>query len=165
MARYADFLPRLEAVFGRPQLHILPFDRALFPKGDIARHFAALCGLDIAVPEQASDRVNESLSAEAVMVADALVRRFRARHGKTPFAAGRAFRPLLQRIEGTPFRVPDAFWQTLVEHARDEARWVKDRYGVEVPVKHDQPPPGEPWSETTIESLAGLILDLEATRR
>ena len=162
--RYSDFLPRLEAVFGREALHIVAFDRNVFPEGDIARHFAALCDLDIEFPDAASDRVNESLSAEGVMLADAVARAFRARHGTSPFAAGRGFRPLLERIAGAPFRVPDEHWQALVETARGEARWVKDRYGIEVPVKSEQPPAAPLWSPATIDSLAALILDLEPKR-
>jgi hypothetical protein len=162
--RYSDFLPRLEAVFGRRALHIVPFDRNVFPEGDIARHFAGLCDLDLDVPDAASDRVNESLSAEGVLLADALARAFSTRHGTSAFAAGRAFRPLLERIAGAPFRVPDDIWQALVENARGEASWVRDRYGIEVPLKGEQPPPAPLWSPATIDSLAVLILDLEAKR-
>lgn len=162
--RYSDFLPRLEVVFGRQALHIVPFDRDVFPKGDIARHFAELCNLDVDFPDAAADRVDKSLSAEGVVLADAMARAFCARHGTLPFAAGRRFRPLLDRIAGAPFRVPDEIWQVLVENARNEARWVRDRYGIEVPVKGEQPPPGPLWSQATIESLAALLLDLEAKR-
>lgn len=164
MAKYSFFLPRLEAVFGRQALHVVPFDRGVFAKGDIARHFADLCGLDIDIPEAASDRVNESLSAEAVMLADALVQGSAARTVGSMAAARRSFRPLLQRIEGTPFRVPAEIWQALVENARSEARWVRYHYGVEVPVKDEQPRPAPMWGEATIDSLADLILDLEAAR-
>ena len=162
--RYSDFLPRLEAVFGREALHIVPFDRGVFPKGDIARHIAGVCDINIEFPEAAADRVNESLSAEGVMLGDAMARAFRARHGTSAFAVGRSFRPLLERIAGAPFRVPDEIWQDLVEMAQGEARWVKDRYDIEVPVKGEQPPPTPLWSQATIESLAALLLDLEAKR-
>ena len=142
----------------------MPFDRGVFPEGDIARHFAGLCGLDIDVPDAASDRVNELLSAEGVMLGDAIARAFSTRHGTSPFAAGRSFRPLLERIAGAPFRVPDEIWQALVETARGEARWVRDRYGIEVPLKGEQPPPAPLWGPATIDSLAALILDLEGKR-
>jgi hypothetical protein len=54
----------LDTVAGRDNVQVFPFDRALFPKGDVVRHFLDQAGIE---PDSLTfHRVNDGLSATAV---------------------------------------------------------------------------------------------------
>jgi hypothetical protein len=61
---YHRIVDRLDARFGRENVLVFPFDRMIFPQGDVVRHFLGVAGLDTAQIEV--KRVNESLSMTAV---------------------------------------------------------------------------------------------------
>jgi hypothetical protein len=61
---YHQIIDRLDAVAGRDNVRVFPFDRSLFPQGDVVRHFLDQAGID---PEGLTiHRVNDSLSLTAV---------------------------------------------------------------------------------------------------
>jgi hypothetical protein len=63
-SNYHRIVDRIDRIAGREHVHVFPFERDLFPQGDVVRHFLAEVGID---PEGLTIRhVNESLSMTAV---------------------------------------------------------------------------------------------------
>jgi hypothetical protein len=61
---YHRIVDRLDALAGPDSVQVFPFDRALFPQGDVVRHFLNQAGIE---PEGLTlHRVNDSLSATGV---------------------------------------------------------------------------------------------------
>ncbi len=62
-AQLHQIVDRLDALAGPDRVRVFPFDRALFPQGDVVRHFLDQAGID---PDRLTiRRVNESLSMTA----------------------------------------------------------------------------------------------------
>ena len=63
-SNYHRIVDRIDRIAGPDRVHVFPFERDLFPQGDVVRHFLAEAGID---PEGLSiHHVNESLSMTAV---------------------------------------------------------------------------------------------------
>jgi hypothetical protein len=122
---YADYEARfgtIDAVFGRENVHLKKFDPASFEAGCVVRDFCHQFGIDI--PESRVERVNESLSREALGLL------FTYRRLSPDSATKRdGIAAQLGTIGKTKFRLsPDLLRQTLAAH-RDDIEWMEARLG------------------------------------
>ncbi len=86
--RYHEIVDRLDAQIGRENVLAFPFDRTLFPKGDVVLHFLQVVGIDPAKIE--TKRVNEGLSLLATKALYIYRRTLQPTEDATIFPKGRA---------------------------------------------------------------------------
>jgi hypothetical protein len=135
---YHLIVDRLDALAGPDRVQVFPFDRALFPQGDVVRHFLDQAGID---PEGVTiQRVNESLSMTAVKALYAY-RRLRAPRD-TDIGSDTtrdAFVARLARLGGPAFLLSPAIDARIAARNAHILDWSEKRLGTRLalPVRHD----------------------------
>lgn len=125
---YHQIVDRLDALAGPDRVQAFPFDRALFPQGDVVRHFLDQAGLD---PDRLTiRRVNESLSMTAVKALFAY-RRLRAPRD-TDIGSDTTrdvFVALLSRLDGPAFNLSPAIDARIARRYVHILDWSERRLG------------------------------------
>jgi hypothetical protein len=122
---------RLDALFGRDAVTILPFDKSLFPGGDVVQHFLATA--QISGNGLKSESVNESLSHLAVK-ALFCYRSLRERFDAQPqYASREAFIGSLRALDGPSFAVHGDVEQSLRANCQHWDDWAEKRLGRSLP--------------------------------
>ena len=122
---------RLDALFGRDAVTILPFDKSLFPGGDVVQHFLATA--QISGNGLKSESVNESLSHLAVKVLFCY-RSLRERFEAQPqFESRKAFVASLRALDGPSFAVHGDVEQSLRANCQHWDDWAEKRLGRSLP--------------------------------
>ncbi len=165
---------RLEAtfvdVFGPEAVVVRPFDGAQLLNGDIVDDFCATIDL----PHDVSDRIdririNESLSLEAALIADAIAEDLPlADNGQLNTQRSRLLQPALLRISGRAFALPQEVLDPLEPVFEAEVAYVQERFGINLqPPDLPEPADEEAWSDDTrrdiglqLNRLGGMVEDL-----
>jgi hypothetical protein len=125
---YHQIVDRLDALAGPDRVKVFPFDRALFPQGDVVRHFLDQAGID---PDRLTiHRVNESLSMTAVKALFAY-RRLRAPRD-TDLGSDTTrdvFVTLLSRLDGPAFQLSPAIDTRIARRNIHILDWSERRLG------------------------------------
>ena len=128
-SNYHQIVDRLDALAGPDRVRVFPFDAALFPQGDVVRHFLDQAGID---PDRLTiHRVNESLSMTAVKALFAY-RHLRAPHdGDIGSEVTRdAFVALLSRLDGPAFRFSPEVDARIASRNTHILDWSERRLGM-----------------------------------
>ncbi len=122
---------RLDALFGRDAVTILPFDKSLFPGGDVVQHF--LANAQISGTGFKSESVNESLShlaVKALFCYRSLRERFDT---QSQYASREAFIGSLRALDGPSFAVHGDVEQSLRANCKTWDDWAEKRLGRSLP--------------------------------
>lgn len=123
-------LQKFDTVFGAANVNLYKYDPALFPEGDVVRHFAAKIG--ITVPEQLF-RTNESLKKPAVQALYAY-HRLTSSPARTPRLrkTKQKVARMLSEIDGERFSISDSLLTPAVAACTESIRSLESRMGVDL---------------------------------
>ncbi|MEM8787714.1 MAG: hypothetical protein AAGE76_05595 [Pseudomonadota bacterium] len=170
----AQIPQRLEVfrqALGEDGLVVRPFERAQLAHGDVVRDLLELIGYGHLAPDPFEVvQTNESLSLEAVHLADALNKAITAKTGKSPRASRvPQLTIFLQHIRGKKFAVPPKARQRIEKRCAPVEAQLRDMFGIAF---HAGLPPemsgaAEPdWTEQTLADImlgvCGLIEENQA---
>ncbi len=126
--RYRARLARIDRVFGRENVNLIPFDPNAFPGADVVQDFAHRIGIEIA-PE-AIRRVNEAISLEAVAVLYAR-RRFGLDFGsyEGKLKDRNHVVKLAARLGQTRFRLSPSVIDPIMARIGADLDWIEARIG------------------------------------
>lgn len=153
--RYQSILGKFVDVFGKDAMHLRAFPGDPPWRSDVVRDFLDWTGIWTDEDPVASLRANESLSATALVLADALSEL------APKFSGRRAAQPFLNRIEGPKMAVDSELLSALLEIAAPEIAYLEDNWGLTLAA----PEPGAPdhqdlFGPDSVRSVVQLINDL-----
>ncbi len=121
-----EIVDRLDAQIGRENVLAFPFDRTLFPKGDVVLHFLQVVGIDPAKIE--TKRVNEGLSLLATKALYIYRRTLQPTEDATIFPKGRAaFLAAMGGLGGPAFAFAPEIDTALFETNQHIYDWAERR--------------------------------------
>ncbi len=123
---------RLDSLVGRQNVRAFPFDRDLFPEGDVVRHFMQVTGINPA--EVTVQRVNERLSLLAIKVLFIYRSLTAPKEGASVLSHGRQeFNAAFAELKGPDFNFhPDV--KRRIEQANQHIYdWAEERLGWPLP--------------------------------
>lgn len=156
--RLEEILPALEGA----ELRLRPFDRQQLRGGDVVRDLLQVCGM----PDDVCDgletvRKNESLSHEAMQIADVLARTHPSRNERQwNKARARKVHQRLQEIGGMRFALPPDLAARVEAVGAAEVARLRDRFGLTFS-DVTAPEGGAAWGPQTVEDLAQVINSLQ----
>ena len=104
--KFRDYFEKFEAVFGRERLMLSDFAAEDLFKNDIRLDFLLKIGISETHEFRLSEnRTNESLSAEAIMIAQAMIKLFRSNYLGNLFFT--KYNEFLGSIKGSPLYLSD----------------------------------------------------------
>jgi hypothetical protein len=141
-SNYQKQFEKLDAVFGRGNVHLWKFDSGSFPDGCVVQDFCAKVGLNF--PVERIVRVNESIPREAV----ALLYTYRRFGGESeakslsPVQRARLLERLGELGE-TKFRFSPDVLRPMLEHNRADIEWMERRLGESLHEELGEHQPGD----------------------
>ncbi|SNT06979.1 hypothetical protein [Tropicimonas sediminicola] len=153
--RWSEKLEQFGPALEKCELVLRPFDRAQLRGGDAVRDFFGILGLeDSQLDQLGGTDTNESLSHEAVLLADALNRIEPVLiDGRANPERARAPGAVFSRIRGQRFFLPPETREAIMEIAGPEADLLRERYGLDLPAP-SFPPEADLWGPESVEDIA-----------
>jgi hypothetical protein len=156
---FKTLIPRWADVFGRQAMVIRAFDRDALIGGDPVDDFLAVIGFSGTSGLQRIESLNESLSAPALLIADALA-------GIAPkFSEARARTDYLYRIKGPAFVPPEHVLENTKRHARPHLEYLREEWGIELKEPEPKDAASVVFTNEAIHSIALLLNELSPERR
>ncbi|MCW2308249.1 tetratricopeptide repeat protein [Rhodobium gokarnense] len=165
-SRFSKLLPKFIEVFGKDNVVVRPFDYDALHEGDVRTDFCAVVGIDPGLIEESATFRNESVSAEAALLLDALADTAPKLEGKRRNTDRAKNLRGLAAIAGTPFALPQEVADTVRADAAEDLAYLEEAFGIALKEPEMPAEAGPDWSEATLRDLARLINDqaVEAER-
>jgi len=163
--KFKDYFSKFETVFGREQLNLSDFAIEALHKRDVRLDFLAKLGLSDSQATKLhlrNDRTNESLSAEAIVIGEAMAKRL------PPGARGNLFfmrfNQLLDSIKGSPICLSRSEREEIMRAAQPHLDYLKASFGLTLhaPVEQEEDLARELFGDITIQSLANRCIENDA---
>ena len=165
-SRFSKLLPKFIEVFGKDNVIVRPFDYDALREGDVRTDFCNVVGLDPALIEESATFRNESVSAEAALLLNALAETIPKLEGNRRNRDRAKDLRGLAAIAGTPFALPDEVADKVRADAAQDLAYLEKTFGITLEEPEMPAETGPYWSEETLLDLARLINDqaVEAER-
>ncbi|MGB0661937.1 MAG: hypothetical protein ACPGNV_17410 [Mangrovicoccus sp.] len=161
--RGSRVLRRHEKALRQVELTLRPFDPPQLAGGDVVRDFFTTIGAEQDLIDRLRfRRMNDGLSHEALLLADAFYRISSGQGGTVP-QRSQSFEQALTQVKGAPFRLTAPQWAELEAAADPLLQWLAVDHGLSfTPIPSDpisSTPMAGLWQADALASLAHLIND------
>ncbi|MBB4305506.1 hypothetical protein GGD81_004586 [Rhodobium orientis] len=165
-SRFSRMLPKFIEVFGKENVVVRPFEYDALHEGDVRTDFCTFAGIDPSLIEESATFRNESVSAEAALLLDALAESAPKLEGKRRNADRAKNLRGLAAIGGAPFALPEEVADRVRAACADDLAYLRETFGIALSEPEMSPATGPDWSQETLLDLARLINDqaVEAER-
>lgn len=151
---YRDMLEAWFALYGRERVEVRIFDRARFPAGDVVRDICQAIGAPSLASELPSLQVNESLSAEAVRLAEAYTELERA--GAIE-GGGRELLERLREVPGRRFKLPGDIAEAVLRATAEDRAWLAGTLGIDLTPSAPEPEDDGAWSDAAVTAVVEML--------
>jgi hypothetical protein len=131
--KFRDYFEKFASVFGVEQMSLTEFAPEALYKGDVRFDFLQKIGigdLECIPLELEEDKTNESLSYEAVVLAEALAKQMEPSARANLFFM--KYNRLLTAIKGTPITLTKEQSQSIMRRAHPHLKYVEETFGVKL---------------------------------
>lgn len=156
--QFSVLLPKWEECFRKEDVILRVMHKPALKNNDLIDDFLNVINFSGDFDEIARIKANESLSAPAVLIADALTR------FAPKFSQNRAKAQYLFDIKGPSYKADKVILERTIELAEPQLKYLEDNWGITLPKPKNIEPDDVVFNDEAVESIAELLNSLAFTK-